>query len=104
MSTYYEVRRAEKMKKAATPPPPSSSPPPSSPSIRSSKPVPDGATSDSDEELDAAYDRDRRALFEAADEEEEDWEREYERYTKDMHREVTRDTDLVEWWCVSNKY
>jgi hypothetical protein len=33
-------------------------------------------------------------------EEEEGWEPELRRYLKDLPEDVTRDTDIVEWWGV----
>ncbi|KZT40297.1 hATC-domain-containing protein, partial [Sistotremastrum suecicum HHB10207 ss-3] len=78
----------------ATPPPPSSSPMSTPPPLRR----PNLDTSDSEDDIEDAYDRTRRALMESADEEVEDWSMEYARYLKDLARDVDRETDLVDWW------
>lgn len=102
MKRYWELNRASKMSVDSSsphPPPPSSSPvPPSSKTTNDD-------SSDDDEDLEDAYDRTRRALLEtAAEEDEEDWSMEYARYLKDLARDVDRDTDLVDWWFVSQIY
>ncbi|KZT33247.1 hATC-domain-containing protein, partial [Sistotremastrum suecicum HHB10207 ss-3] len=71
------------------------SPPPSSPVSTTPARTTDA---DSDEELDAAFDRTRRALMASAVHQDEDWTAEYTRYCKDYPRDVTRHTDLVKWW------
>ncbi|KZT31949.1 hATC-domain-containing protein, partial [Sistotremastrum suecicum HHB10207 ss-3] len=48
-------------------------------------------------EDDLDYDQLRRKQIQAEDSD-EGWEREYERYNKDLARDVERDTDLVKWW------
>lgn len=46
------------------------------------------------------YDRHRVALLtEGAN---EDWQLELRRYLQDVPADVTRDTDIVGWWSVSN--
>lgn len=96
MASYYEIRRASNSPSCSSSPPPPSSAVPSSPSANMSD-------SDSDEDLDAAYDCTRLALLAAAQDEdrEEGWEEEFARYVKDFAKDATRDMDLVEWWSVS---
>jgi hypothetical protein len=48
------------------------------------------------------FDRHRLSLIE--NEEEEGWPAELRRYLKDMPVEVTKHTDVVEWWQVSHRY
>ncbi|KZT31579.1 hATC-domain-containing protein, partial [Sistotremastrum suecicum HHB10207 ss-3] len=68
--------------------PPSSSPPPTSDSM-------DVDLDDLDD--DDYYDHQRRQeMLHAQDG--EDWELEYATYSKDLARDVERDTDLVKWW------
>jgi hypothetical protein len=45
------------------------------------------------------FDRHRLSLIEK--EEEEGWPAELRRYLKDMPDDVTKNTDIVEWWQVS---
>lgn len=104
MEHHWELRQSEKIASDVATPPPSStmsSPTPSSPTRRTSD-----DSSDSGEDLDDAWDRSRQALIASVpvmeEDEEESWEDEYERYLKDLQRDVTRDTDLVQWWSVSN--
>ena len=46
------------------------------------------------------YDKLREKLL--TDDAEEGWAAELHRYLKTMQRDVTQDTDLVEWWQVSS--
>lgn len=54
------------------------------------------------EEPESEYDRYRRELLERSNpaDFEEGWESELRRYLKKFFKEVTKDTDLVEWWSV----
>jgi hypothetical protein len=45
------------------------------------------------------FDRHRQALV--SREEDEEWESELRRYLRDVPADVTKDTDIVEWWSVS---
>jgi len=45
------------------------------------------------------YDKLRETLL--TDDAEEGWASELRRYLKSMDRDVTKDTDIVEWWQVS---
>ena len=46
------------------------------------------------------FDRHRQMLVEQNEEEEEGWAAELRRYLKDMPAEVSKETDIVEWWQV----
>ena len=46
------------------------------------------------------YDKLREKLL--TDDAEEGWAAELRRYLKTMQRDVTQDTDLIEWWQVSS--
>lgn len=74
---------------------------------RPSKASPTPSQSPSDVRLEAAsqtleseFDRLRRTMIAESQEEEEGWEPELRRYLKDLPEDVTRDTDIVEWWGV----
>ena len=56
-------------------------------------------TEDSDPSLGTEFDRYRRTLV--AMDDNEGWAAELRRYLKDMPANVSRDTDIVEWWQVS---
>ena len=43
---------------------------------------------------------DRHRLTLVSDEQEEGWQAEIRRYLKDLPANVTKDTDVVEWWQV----
>lgn len=58
----------------------------------------DGETNDMD--VDERYEQRRQRMLLRQDG--EDWETEFNSYMKDMARDVTRDTDLVQWWSVCN--
>lgn len=48
------------------------------------------------------FDKHRETLL--ADDAQEGWASELSRYLSTMERDVTKETDLVEWWQVSNCY
>ena len=48
------------------------------------------------------FDKHRKTLLTADDD--EGWAAELRRYLATMQREVEKDTDLVEWWQVSNNF
>jgi hypothetical protein len=60
-------------------------------------PASDGASND-DLSPKSAFDRLRQSLV--THDEDEGWASELQRYLKDMPADVTRDTDILEWWSV----
>ena len=46
------------------------------------------------------YDHHRLLLLRGQEEEDEEWQAELRRYLKDLPSDVTKDTDVVEWWQV----
>jgi hypothetical protein len=57
---------------------------------------------DGDSTVESEYDRHRRMLVQQAIyEHNAGWAAELRRYLKDMPEDVTKDTDIVQWWSVS---
>jgi hypothetical protein len=50
--------------------------------------------------LSSEYDRYRQSLVD--DDDDEGWESELRRYLKDRPASISKDTDIIEWWQVSN--
>jgi hypothetical protein len=59
----------------------------------------DDITENDDNSILSEYDRHRLALI-ANQTEEEGWQSEKFRYLKDLPANVSKDTDIVEWWQV----
>jgi len=57
-------------------------------------------TQDANDDEELEFDKHREMLLTA--DAEEGWAAELRRYTSTMQREVTKNTDLVEWWQVRN--
>ena len=57
-------------------------------------------TQDANDDEASEFDKHRETLLTA--DAEEGWAAELRRYTSTMQREVTKNTDLVEWWQVRN--
>ena len=57
-------------------------------------------TQDANDDEESEFDKHREMLLTA--DAEEGWAAELRRYTSTMQREVTKNTDLVEWWQVRN--
>jgi hypothetical protein len=62
----------------------------------------DATNADGDSTIESEYDRHRRMLVQQAIyEHNAGWAAELRRYLKDMPEDVTKDTDIVQWWSVS---
>jgi hypothetical protein len=57
-----------------------------------------------DESIASEYDRLRRSQLLSQSSEEGGWEAELRRYLKDYPADVTRDTDLIQWWQVGVQF
>ena len=55
-----------------------------------------------DQPIISEFDKHRESLM--TDDVEEGWASELRRYLGTMQRDVKKDTDLVEWWQVSNQF
>ncbi|OJA17955.1 hypothetical protein AZE42_14029, partial [Rhizopogon vesiculosus] len=59
----------------------------------------DATNADGDSTIESEYDRHRRMLVQQAIyEHNAGWAAELRRYLKDMPEDVTKDTDIVQWW------
>lgn len=62
----------------------------------------DATNADGDSTIESEYDRHRRMLVQQAIyEHNAGWAAELHHYLKDMPEDVTKDTDIVQWWSVS---
>ena len=62
-------------------------------------PVPTQPDPSHDNSILSEFDRHQLTLL-SSQEEDEGWQAELHRYLKDMPTDVTKDTDIVEWWQV----
>ena len=60
------------------------------------------APTDDDVSILSAFDRHQLTLL-VGQEEGEGWQAELRRYLKDLPTDITKDTDIVEWWQVCNR-
>ena len=67
---------------------------------RTPSPPANNALSDDDSTFESEFDRHRQKLI-AASAKNEGWAAELRRYLKDIAANVTKDTDIVQWWSVS---
>jgi hypothetical protein len=67
---------------------------------RTPSPAANNPLSDEDSTFETEFDRHRQKLI-AASAKNEGWAAELRRYLKDIAANVTKDTDIVQWWAVS---
>jgi len=67
---------------------------------RTRDPSPAATAEQMEDSVVSEFDRHRLMLVSSSQEQDGGWEAEIRRYLKDLPANVTKDTDIVEWWQV----